>query len=142
MSSLVRACLPLAFLLLSAGCSNERIRNRETIQEETLRTYAQVIRWGDIEQAEAFIDPALREKLALSELERERYRQVRITGYDAGAAQPVGTNELQQSVRIDLVNIHTQVARSIVDHQTWRYDEQAKRWWLVSGLPDISRREP
>jgi len=25
--------------------------------------------------------------------------------------------------------------QTTTDHQRWRWDEVAKRWWLVSGLP-------
>ena len=46
-----------------------------------------------------------------------------------------------KTVKLDLLNRNTQTARSVVDHQVWKYDAAAKRWWLVSGLPDISRRE-
>jgi len=42
-------------------------------------------------------------------------------------------------VRISLVNIHTQAERSVIDHQTWHYDEKAKHWWLTSGLPNITQ---
>ena len=26
----------------------------------------------------------------------------------------------------------------ILDRQHWRYDAETKRWWLVSGLPDLT----
>jgi hypothetical protein len=50
----------------------------------------------------------------------------------------INDNEVSQIVEIGLVNINTQAARSIIDKQLWRYDAKANRWWLVSGLPDIT----
>jgi hypothetical protein len=65
---------------------------------------------------------------------------VRVTGYDDGAGPvPDGENEVRQVVQIGLVNINTQSERTVVDRQTWRYDPEKKRWWLMSGLPDITR---
>ncbi|NMW24918.1 hypothetical protein HFP05_11285, partial [Rhodanobacter denitrificans] len=69
-----------------------------------------------------------------------RYRQVRVSEYDDGAGPvPTGDFDVQQTATISLVNIHTQSERSVVDHQTWHYDEKAKHWWLTSGLPDITQ---
>ena len=50
-------------------------------------------------------------------------------------------SKLGQNVEIGLVNINTQAARSVVDHQIWKYDEKQKHWWLMTGLPDITRHE-
>lgn len=132
--------LLLAAVVL-AGCATERIRSKQTILEETLRAYAATIRWGDIEQAQAFLEPKLREAHPPSALELARYRQVRVSAYDEQPAIATDENEVRQVVEIGLVNVNTQSARSIVDRQVWRYDDKDKRWWLVSGLPDISRRE-
>jgi len=52
---------------------------------------------------------------------------------------PLGDNEVQQTVKINVINVHTQVERSIVARQLWRWDDKAKHWWLESGLPDIDR---
>ena len=32
------------------------------------------------------------------------------------------------------------IERIITDRQKWRWDAVAKRWWLVSGLPDLDAR--
>jgi len=68
----------------------------------------------------------------------ERYHQVQVTGYLEQKAMPVGENEVRQLVEIGLVNVNSQAARSIIDRQLWRWDPKIKRWWLVSGLPDIT----
>ena len=137
---LIGLLLMLSCALLGA-CATEKMRSRQTILDETLRSYAATIRWGDIERAQAFLDPKLRETLTPSALDLARYRQVAISGYSEQPATPVGDNEVHQLVQIELVNLNTQSARSILDRQVWRYDEESKRWWLVSGLPDISRKE-
>ena len=108
---------------------------------ETLRTYAATIRWGDFNQAASFIEPKLLAEHPPSQLDMDRLHQVRVSGYDEQPAIPAGEDEVRQTVRIELVNVNTQSVRSIVDRQVWKYDEAAKRWWLISGLPDVSRHE-
>jgi len=126
---------------LLGACATEKMRSKETVLDETLRTYAATVRWGDIEQALSFVDPKVREEHPPTALELARFKQVRITAYNEQSPIPSGENEVRQSVEIGLVNENTQEARSVIDRQVWRYDEKAKRWWLMTGLPDISRRE-
>lgn len=131
----------LALLMLTLGACGTNLKSRETLLTETLRTYAAAIRWGTIEQAETFIDPAYRTAHPLSALDLERYKQVRFTAYNDRAPVPVNDNEVRQIVEIGLVNVNSQSSRSVIDQQVWKYDEPAKRWLLTTGLPDITRRD-
>ena len=125
-----------SILLLAACATQERSRSLTT----TLSAYGGVLRWGDFASASQFLDPKVRAEHPLSELDKARYKQVRVTEYDDGAGPvPLSPTEVQQTVRISVVNIHTQAERSVIDRQTWRYDEQTRHWWLTSGLPDITR---
>lgn len=133
--------LVLVALLLVAAVQPALAKSREKILTETLRTYAATIRWGSIEQAESFVDPAYRAEHPLTQLELDRYKQVRFTNYNDTAPVPVNDNEVRQTVEIGIVNIHTQEARSIIDRQVWKYDKKAKVWLLSSGLPDITRHD-
>lgn len=128
--------LVLSILLLAACATQERSRSLTT----TLSAYGGTLRWGDFASASQFIEPKLRAEHPVSELDRARYKQVRVTEYDEGSGPvPISPTEVQQTVRISLVNVHTQAERSVIDRQTWRYDEKTKHWWLISGLPDITR---
>ena len=134
-------CAVALVVALLGACANTEIRSRQTILDETLRSYAATIRWGDIEQALAFVDPKQRAAHPPSALDLARFRQVQISGYNAQAPVPVSETEVRQSVQIELVNVNTQAARSVIDHQVWKYDEAGKHWWLTTGLPDITRSE-
>jgi len=128
--------LMLSILLLAACATQDRSQSLTT----TLSAYGGILRWGDFASAVQFIDPEVRAKHPLTELDLARYKQVRVTEYndDAGPV-PISKTEVQQTVRISLVNIHTQAERSVIDHQTWHYDEKTKHWWLTSGLPNITQ---
>jgi hypothetical protein len=120
-----------------AGCATNQRRQALT---HTLDAYASALRWGSFQQALAFVEPDWREDHALTPLQTSRYQQVRVVGYDAGQGPaPVTDGEVRQTVRIDLVNRHTLTERVIIDHQLWKWDPEAKRWWLTTGLPDITR---
>ncbi len=132
-----RASLLATLLILTACATGSGSRERSL--DDTLRTYAATIRWGDIAQAESFIDPVYRAAHPLTDLDLERFRQVKFTSYNERPAVPVSPDEVRQSVEIGVVNLNTQAARSFIDQQIWRYDADAKRWLLSSGLPNLSR---
>jgi hypothetical protein len=129
--------LAASSLLLLASCATNQ---RSDLLTNTLTAYGSALRWGDFQSAEQFIEPKQREAHPISKLDEARYEQVKVSEYDNGAGPvPLGDNEVQQTVHINLINVHTQSERSIVDHQTWQYDEKTKHWWLTSGLPDITQ---
>lgn len=133
--------VPFVALVLLCACMPALAKSREKILTETLQTYAATIRWGSIEQADTFVDPAYRAAHPLTPLELDRYKQVRFTNYTDTAPVPVNDNEVRQTVEIGIVNINTQDARSVIDRQVWKYDKKAKVWLLTTGLPDITRHD-
>ncbi|GAB3787301.1 hypothetical protein [Dyella agri] len=128
--------LPVASAaLLLAGCAQNTRSDNLT---STLRAYGGAIRWDGLESALQFVDPKVLKEHPPSNIDLARYQQVRVTDYDEGSGPAaVNQDEVQQTVQISFVNIHTQVERSVVQRQVWRYDEKTKHWWLESGLPDI-----
>ncbi len=134
------AVLSTGFAAACADMSMQHIQTKETILEDTMKNYAATIRWGDMLQAQAFVDPAFRQAHPMTDLDMQRYRQVQVTAYNDQPAAPLNELEVAQTVEIGLVNINTQAARSIIDHQVWRYDEKQKHWWLMTGLPNIQRQ--
>src|SRR4029079_6805905 len=98
-----RILLVVALIALLAACAVEQMRNKETILEETLKTYAATIRWGDMTQALAFVDPKYRQAHPLSDLDLARYHQVQVTSYNDQPAAPINADEVAQTVEIGLV---------------------------------------
>lgn len=125
---------------LLAGCATGS-GSRDKALTEVLRSYGATVRWGDLAQATAFIDPELRDAQAPTQLDLQRMEQLRVAYYrDDSGPVLLDASRAQQVVEIGLINVHTRVQRSVIDRQEWRYDEQARRWWLVSGLPDLTAR--
>lgn len=141
MKSLIGAIAIAALALALAACASDQTHGKAKQLDDALRSYASTVRWGDIEQAEAFVEPEYRAAHPLASIDRSRYHQVRISGYNEQALQRTGEYEVRQNVEITLINENTQGVRSIIDRQVWRYDDKAQRWWLSSGLPDITPRQ-
>lgn len=127
----------LALAAFVAACAS---RERSTQLDETLRHYSELVRWGEWAAAADYYDPEMRAEEPISALEMERLAQFRVSGYRDRALEitPDG-RRARQSVEIRLYNVHNMAERVIVDHQTWRWDEEAERWWLTSGLPDVTQ---
>jgi len=130
--------LTILATLSLAGCATDQ---RNDALTTTLNAYASTVRWGDFTTAQQFVDPKVREAHPIAPLEMSRYQQYKVSGYDEGNGPvPAGQFEVHQTVKINLVNVNTQAERTVTDKQTWKYDEQAKHWYLQSGLPDITQQ--
>lgn len=126
--------LMLLLLLALPGASDAR-RNRAQFAFDE---YNNALRWNDFDRAMMFVDPTLRQSKPLTDLERKRYDMVQVTGVTVRSITTAADGSVDQVAEITLIGKYTQVERSITDHQHWRWDAKAKRYWLVSGLPDIT----
>ena len=45
--------------------------------------------------------------------------------------------EMIRDIEIGVINRNTLAERTVRYRERWRYDEAAKTWWLVTGLPDL-----
>jgi hypothetical protein len=76
----------------------------------------------------------------LTPVDSARFKQVAVAGYDIVSSLP-GQDTIDQQVKLQLINRNTQVPRTIVYREHWRWDSTDKRWWLTTGLPDITSQE-
>src|SRR5688572_24360123 len=92
MTRMIRRSLPallLAFVaVLLAACGASVGGTKKT---DAMTEYSAAVRWNEFDSAWAFVDPEVRAERPLSDLERERFRQVQVTGY----------NELSRSMSPD-----------------------------------------
>jgi hypothetical protein len=130
----------VVLLLVLAGCGTMQNKRDKTLVS-TLDSYSAQVRWGGFEQGVGFLDPEWLKANPIPPLQLERYRQVRVSYYHEKGAPVIGTDEISQIVEIGVINEHSQSERVILDRQRWRWDEKAQRWWLMSGLPDITTHE-
>ena len=126
----------LGLLLAVAGCATNPSQ-RDGL-ERNQYAWAGAIRWGDFEGALNLIDPKERAKDPPTSVEMERYKQVQISSYrDVGADSNMKLGTAVRDVEIGVINRHTQAERTVRYRELWRWDPEARVWWLTSQLPDL-----
>lgn len=122
----------LLIVAILTACATDRLDGLQQAQY----AYSAAIRWGDFEGAWNLVDPEYRKQHPLSDLEFERYKQVQISNYtELGTRGGDGT--AMREIDIGVVNRNTLVERQTRYMERWRYDPEAKTWWLTVGLPDL-----
>lgn len=138
----MRLRFPILILLVAllpamlGGCATER---RSDDLRKTLDAYASTLRWDGLAAGAVFLSPQQRDEHPLSPFDIARYDQLRVSGYDVQGTLPGGADTYRQVVSIGLINRNTQIARTIIDKQTWKWDAKDRHWWLVSGLPNVTQ---
>ena len=126
--------LGLLAVLAPAGAQSRLQRGKlQQVQD----AYAASIRWGDFENAWQAVDPAYRAEPPMSELEFERYKQIQISGYRDLSTRGGPDGTVERAVELRVINKHTMAERTERYVERWRWDPEAKRWWLVVGMPDL-----
>jgi len=121
-----------AVLLWTTGCATFREDRKQEGLEAATNAYAAALRWGYYETAVGYLHPDKRKVVEVPKM----LNDIRVTRYDVVQPPiPTGETERVQVVQIDYVHQDVQSVRTLTDRQTWRYEPQAKSWWLYSGLP-------
>ena len=135
MNRLARALAAAALLTLVACAGLPTAMNP---RDNALTNYGVAIRWSEFIEALEFVDPVLRQQQPLSDLERERFKQIQVTGYEVKSKRSAPDGTIEQTVEIRLISKNTQIERVVTDQQSWRWDAASKQFWLTSGLPDFT----
>ena len=126
----------LLFLLALTGCASTS--NQSNKLDQAQYAWSAAIRWNDFEGAINLIDPKVREKAPLTPLQLERYKQVQISSYrDLGASSDFEAGTAVRDIEMGVINRHTLTERTVRYRETWRWDAEAKAWWVTSPLPDL-----
>ncbi len=135
----IRIALAIVLMLLNVSVAEAASSRAQRRSLEDIQTaYAAAVRWSDFETAQEIVDPAYRQAHPQTDLERERYQQVQISGYrELRAGVGANENEVIRDVELRVINRNTQAERTVRVRETWRWDPQAKQWWLATGLPDL-----
>ena len=126
----------LLCLLTLASCASAGSKSNKLDQAQY--AWSAAIRWGGFEDAVNLIDPEVREKSAPTPLQLERYKQVQISAYrDVGTSTDIKAGKSVRDIEIGVINRHTMAERTVRYREIWRWDAEAKAWWLTSELPDL-----
>jgi len=129
--------LGLAALML-AGCPQKR---EDLLREETTRRYEAVMRWNEFDALVDFMHPDWLAENPVSSLDIERLHQFNVSEYRVRQvmSQPDGSG-FDRIVQLRLYHLHSARERVVEYVESWRWDDERKRWMLHSGLPDPTLR--
>jgi hypothetical protein len=138
LATIARRLTLFALLSVLAGCASYREDRRQDALEAATLAYGAALRWGYYETAVGYVHP---EKRRIADVPKD-LANIRVTGYEVVQPPiPVGDDSKEhvadrvQMVRIDYLHEDKQSVHSLMDRQVWRYEPQAKTWWVFSGLP-------
>lgn len=133
-TALILACLIwMGLVLLLPGCQTLSEKRQSNKLEEVLRNYEGVIRWGAVEQIGRFYKTDAAEGLMKKPLQA-----MRVTQYEVVQGPTlVEDNRAIQTAIIQYVFVESQIVRELLDQQTWEYDAEQERWYLISPMPDF-----
>jgi len=127
-------------LLLVAGAAQAGdgpSRSQRNKLVPTQEAYVAAVRWNDFDTAEGFIDPEYLKLQPITDLQRERYRQVQVSSYRERSNSVADDGSIERRVEVSVINRNTQAERTVVVKERWRWDAEGKRWWQAAGLPDL-----
>lgn len=110
-------------------------RDRQVRLQDTVRSYAAAVRWGDFDTAAEFIRSR---NTTPTPVDREFLKGIRVTAYDIKRGL-LSADDREAVFQVTFNYYHTDSAtvHTLIDRQSWWYEEEAKRWLLDGSLPDF-----
>lgn len=131
------AAFCLLLLASTAALADGPNRSQRNKLVPTQEAYVAAVRWNDFDAAEGFIDPEYLRQQPITDLQRERYRQVQVSSYRERSNSVAANGDIERRMEVSVINRNTQAERTVVVKERWRWDPEAKRWWQAGGLPDL-----
>src|SRR5262245_47508034 len=108
---------------------------RENSLEDAQRQYTQLVRWGEIEKASAFVEEDGRAALLAH---GPRLETIRITDYETGNIEYQSSDEATVTVTYRAYSLATVLEKEISEKQAWsRTPGLANVWRVRSELPAL-----
>ena len=119
-------------LLMALGCANS-IHRKESALEDSQRKYTELVRWGEIESASAYVDPEVSEAFIEA---AAHFKDIRFTDFESG---PLQFGEDSETATVSVVyraySTRTLVEKRFVEHQQWYREVDSENIWRVR--PDL-----
>jgi hypothetical protein len=123
--------LPGFVLLATLGCAGSLFdfSGKEDALEDAQKRYTALVRWGEIMNASAFVDPAITADFLSA---ADRLKHIRFTEFESG---PLRFSEDSKTATVNVVyhaySTRTLVEKRFREHQQWYREESAGNGWRV-----------
>lgn len=135
--TLFSTAMLLALATVFTGCATDSQKTKSL--DFTLLQYEQAIRWSQWDGAVDFLALEYQQNNPITRLDMDRLRLFRVTQYTVRSSIPFDNGiAVRQVVEIRLFNKNRAVEKTLIDQQEWRYQPENERWFLHSGLPDVT----
>jgi len=133
----------LGFALLTAlGCATsifDTTRSKENALEEAQRKYTELVRWGEIESASAYVDPEVSEAFIDA---AAQFKDIRFTDFESG---PLQFGEDSETATVSVVyraySTRSLVEKRFVEHQEWYREADSENIWRVRpNLDSVAKK--
>lgn len=133
----------LGFALLTAlGCATsifDTTRSKENALEEAQRKYTELVRWGEIESASAYVDPEISEAFIDA---AAQFKDIRFTDFESG---PLQFGEDSDTATVSVVyraySTRSLVEKRFVEHQQWYREADSENIWRVRpNLDSVAKK--
>lgn len=129
---LIRTLTLVATLAAGAGCGSFwHVADTDGTLEDSVRTYAKLVRWGEIERASLFVDEEVRGAFVALAPDLAR---LHFTDYDLGPVDQSAESEARVTVVYRFYDVATLVEREVAVPQVWTH--HGPNHWTVR--PDLS----
>lgn len=126
----------VVLVLVLMGCAG-LVTEKESLRkfEETSKAYLLSLRWGEYETAYSFKRPPKDNDEAP---DFEDLRDVRVT-FSKVKQTAISEDKMTviQIVDLQYYRMRNVTVKTIADRQQWEYDQEKKRWYLISDLPNF-----
>lgn len=123
--------------LVGLGCASTMTdpTGRLTSLEEAQRRYTQLVRWGEIKRASAFVEPEIREEFLRY---APYFDQIRITDVDAEEVSLDSEDSAAVDVTYHAYSFNGFEEKRILETQQWtRYDGVHNTWLVRPQIGEI-----
>jgi len=122
-------------LFTTLGCAGalSDLTGKKKALEEAQTRYTELVRWGEIVGASAYVDPAISADFLAT---AERFEYIRVTEFENGPLQfSEGSDTATVNVVYHAYSTKTLVERKFREHQEWYREASANNSWRVR--PDL-----
>ena len=122
----------LSFALLAMlGCASNPFgdSDKQSALVDAQRKYTELVRWGEIESASIYVDPAITGDYLDT---AQRFEDIRFTDFESGALQfGEGSNTATVNVVYHAYSTKTLVEKTLRERQEWYREASADNDWRV-----------
>jgi len=130
-----RLALPLSLITLGCGATFLDPTGRQQSLETTQKKYTELVRWGDLLRASAYVDPEVRQEFLVV---AEQLADLRMSDFDIGEIEYTGEDEVTVVVTYRAWSQTTLIEKQFRETQDWTREEGMKNVWLVrTDLPAV-----